>query len=228
MSTIDTTISGMTIFDIMAAETRADIADGIAKATALGVGVGLDTKARAWAIWSQVTYPFPITHDSDVRQKDMYDDYLLTCEMCGAFYDDGNVLEWDEFCDAVNDIADQKEPVNVLAAMDKDTVDRAIAAERAYSEAQDEWIEDYIEQNASDPDDDDERDALWDDAQADPAYEAFCDQTRINIAAEHGITAEVLDHAIALMNDGDDALALLDQRRAELKGMNAEAGAVLN
>ncbi|OLL33688.1 hypothetical protein BTH42_00490 [Burkholderia sp. SRS-W-2-2016] len=108
------------------------------------------------------------------------------------------------------------EALNALVALGRDAAQRAIAAERAYSEAQDEWIADWIDENADDPDDDDERDSLHEHAQETDAYEAFCDRARIDIAAEHGIEAEVLDHAIALMNDGDDALALLDQRRAEL------------
>ncbi|WP_234774514.1 ATP-dependent protease [Paraburkholderia tropica] len=108
------------------------------------------------------------------------------------------------------------EALNALAVLDEATAERAIAAERAYSEAQDEWISDWIEENADDPDDDDERDSLHDFAQQTDEYKAFCDRARIDIAAEHGIEAEVLDHAIALMNDGDDALALLDHRRAEL------------
>lgn len=109
-----------------------------------------------------------------------------------------------------------EQALNALAALGRDAAQRAIAAERAYSEAQDEWIADWIDENADDPDDDDERDSLHDDAQETDEYEAFCDQARIDIAADHGITPEVLDHAITLMNDGDDALALLDQRCAEL------------
>ncbi|MEX3581949.1 MAG: hypothetical protein VB137_03750 [Burkholderia sp.] len=136
--------------------------------------------------------------------------------------DDGR-MSYEDFCEAMNDIADQNEPINVLAEMDKDTVDRAIADERAYSEAQDEWIAGWIDENADDPDDDDEHDSLHDFAQQTDEYEAFCDQARIDIAAEHGIEAEVLDHAIALMNDGDDALALLDQRRAELSAAHHHA-----
>ncbi|WP_205183716.1 hypothetical protein [Burkholderia sp. LMG 13014] len=108
------------------------------------------------------------------------------------------------------------EALNALAALDEDTAERAIRADRAYNEAQDEWIEDWIADNADDPDDDEERDDLRDEAQNTPDYEAFCDQARAGIAGEYGITSDVLDHAIALMNDGDDALALLDQRRAEL------------
>ncbi|MGF6570109.1 hypothetical protein [Paraburkholderia fungorum] len=106
------------------------------------------------------------------------------------------------------------EALNALAALDEDTAERAIRADRAYNEAQYEWIEDWIADNADDPDDE-QRDDLRDEAQNTPDYEAFCDQARADIAGEYGITSDVLDHAITLMNN-ENGEALLDERRAEL------------
>ncbi|MCA7967297.1 hypothetical protein LGM54_30405 [Burkholderia cenocepacia] len=138
--------------------------------------------------------------------------------------EDDDRMSYEDFCEAVEDIAaqnDSEEALNALVALGRDAAQRALNAQhvydRAYNDAQDEWINDWIDERI-DPDndeDDDKRDDLWNDAQETDAYEAFCDDTHealvADLAAQFGIAPEALEHAIALMND-DHGPDLLDAR----------------
>lgn len=104
-----------------------------------------------------------------------------------------------------------EQALNALVALGRKAAIRALKAEREHNDAQDEWLNDWIDEHADDPDDEDERDELWFDAQQAADYEPFLASLRAELAEDYDITPEALLNALELMNNSHGA-GLLHER----------------
>jgi hypothetical protein len=122
----------------------------------------------------------------------------------------------------------EDEALNALAALDDDALTRVLAAERAYDQATDEWSSDWAADYEFEHEDDEHADDdAWALAQETPEWDEFCESEFAAIAAGHGVTEELLGHAVTVMNNGDRALEAIEHRRAE-RAAATTAGPVLH
>lgn len=116
--------------------------------------------------------------------------------------------------------------INVLVALGRKAAIRALKAERAHNEAQDGWLNDWIDEHANDPDDEAERDELWFDAQEAADYEPFLAGLRAELAEDYDISLEALENALELMNNSDGADMLNERLDATYPPETVDAAAL--
>ena len=119
-----------------------------------------------------------------------------------------------------------EQAINVLVALGRKAAIRALKAERAHNEAQDGWLNDWIDEHANDPDDEAERDDLWFDAQQDDDYEPFLASLRAELAEDYDITPETLLNALELMNNSHGADMLNERLDATYPPETVDAAAL--
>ncbi|WP_131753361.1 hypothetical protein [Burkholderia vietnamiensis] len=113
-----------------------------------------------------------------------------------------------------------------LVALGRKPAIRALKAEREHNSAQDEWLNEWIDEHANDPDDDEERDDLWFDAQQADDYEPFLESLRAELAEDYDITPEALLNALELMNNSHGAGLLMDRLDATYPPEPVDAAAL--
>lgn len=119
-----------------------------------------------------------------------------------------------------------EQTINALVALGRKAAIRALKAERAHNEAQDGWLNDWIDEHANDPDDEAERDELWFDAQEAAEYEPFLAGLRAELAEDYGIPLEALQNALELMNNSDGADMLNERLDATYPPETVDAAAL--
>lgn len=119
-----------------------------------------------------------------------------------------------------------EQAINALVALGRKAAIRALKAERAHNEAQDGWLNDWIDEHANDPDDEAERDELWFDAQQAADYEPFLASLRAELAEDYDITPEALENALELMNNSHGADMLNERLDATYPPETVDAAAL--
>ncbi|MBR8384573.1 hypothetical protein KDX26_19435 [Burkholderia cenocepacia] len=117
----------------------------------------------------------------------------------------------------------EQETINIIAVLDDDTRQRLYEAEKAYDEATDEWLQDWATEYADARFDREDEEEEWDEAHdegMDLAQESDewlpdCDLLLGEVAAQYGVSVDLLGHAVTLMNNCQ-GWALVEQRRIEL------------
>ncbi|WP_186165487.1 ATP-dependent protease [Burkholderia gladioli] len=95
--------------------------------------------------------------------------------------------------------------IAAFAQLDFHTAAQAMRAEADYDHERDQWITRYIDEQGG-GEDDDEYDALHEEAQTTPEFMQFIDAARKEILDYFGVTDEQLDWVILLREDDSDEL----------------------